>query len=907
MSEDTEIQDVSIEISGEDVVNPVLDQDKSTTNLNGSSKHNRFSVFEKKDLEDPFVQQNGYSWDFILVVDYDETLATEEIDLKDFGYHVEKGTMGNVFEHLHKRNLQELVTRILNTGLDVGTQMARDKKHMIVKIRASHARLEQHASAIGYKLMLDPDKLKLFETHTENVKDGDGNEEEVVSFKYGEEAEEIVKTMTTHYGSHEISWNEIPNDKFTLCPIIDQLFTYNIFTYDFIFYQYDSSFQSLYKCIDGRNFPWRSADRIKLIESILRYRSDEDLMYEAYTLPNGKYNPNGGKLVNDYKEKLEAEQLETSGCSFALRTMKSYKAFEYYTEVVVDVHGKRHVQEMSPVCCIKAYFPIHNEEIKQNLWDKWIASSLFYIPFELQCEIREYFGEKVGLYFTFLNHYVLALIIPAFFGIIAYALVAHHQTWENGFIAFYAICITLWGIIYLELWKRREKFTALRWGMVGFEEEEQNRPEYDDAVEEKPLTPSPITGEMEQIISPLDIEIAMAVSITVVTCFIGVVVGCVTGILLLRYDNNQATAASFLNAIQIQIFDYLYSELAVWLTNRECPRTDTRYEDSLIAKLFIFKFINSFSSMAFLAFAIPNDKIYNSDTYVKNTGSQLSVYCQDGIPQDIGATYTQNRYNCFALLQMRSLEYNLLIIYLTGMFVGNATEVLIPWLQAQYKVYAEKKAREDKIANGETVEPEIECVLSDQFEMEVYDEIMGTLQDYAELAVQYGYTTLFVIAFPLTPLLALISAILEIKVDGGKLLLNYQRPVAKSAEDIGTWQTVYLIITILSVLSNLAIMAFRTPILQKNSNIPPVWGFVISQYVIFICMYIMMQVVPDTPLDVEKQLDRSEYIIGQLKGLEEDEATDLRKDIPQKVKASIGKAHEVKLNSILGLVENVEL
>lgn len=73
--------------------------------------------------------------------------------------------------------------------------------------------------------------------------------------------------------------------------------------------------------------------------------------------------------------------------------------------------------------------------------------------------------------------------------------------------------------------------------------------------------------------------------------------------------------------------------------------------------------------------------------------------------------------------------------------------------------------------------------------METYDPMMGSLEDYAELAIQYGFVTLFVAAFPLVyyvmasvsssnvmqaPLLALLNNHAEIRTDGYKLLRVYR-------------------------------------------------------------------------------------------------------------------------------------
>lgn len=49
-------------------------------------------------------------------------------------------------------------------------------------------------------------------------------------------------------------------------------------------------------------------------------------------------------------------------------------------------------------------------------------------------------------------------------------------------------------------------------------------------------------------------------------------------------------------------------------------------------------------------------------------------------------------------------------------------------------------------------------------------------EDYLELLIQYGYVILFVVAFPLTPLLALINNYLEIRIDCSKVRIVACKP-----------------------------------------------------------------------------------------------------------------------------------
>lgn len=53
------------------------------------------------------------------------------------------------------------------------------------------------------------------------------------------------------------------------------------------------------------------------------------------------------------------------------------------------------------------------------------------------------------------------------------------------------------------------------------------------------------------------------------------------------------------------------------------------------------------------------------------------------------------------------------------------------------------------------------------------------------LVLQFGFTTIFVAAFPLAPLLALLNNIIEIRLDAYKFVTQWRRPMPARATDIG--------------------------------------------------------------------------------------------------------------------------
>ena len=76
------------------------------------------------------------------------------------------------------------------------------------------------------------------------------------------------------------------------------------------------------------------------------------------------------------------------------------------------------------------------------------------------------------------------------------------------------------------------------------------------------------------------------------------------------------------------------------------------------------------------------------------------------------------------------------------------------------------------------------------------------------LVIQYGFVTIFVAAFPLAPLLALINNVFEIRLDAYKYTTQMRRPIAQQVKDIGIWYSILEGMTYLAVVFNVSLFLF---------------------------------------------------------------------------------------------------
>lgn len=180
--------------------------------------------------------------------------------------------------------------------------------------------------------------------------------------------------------------------------------------------------------------------------------------------------------------------------------------------------------------------------------------------------------------------------------------------------------------------------------------------------------------------------------------------------------------------------------------------------DALIIKRFLFDFVNFYSALVYIAF------------FKENIGKSLFTRpdFQDG---------------CQHGTCMGELTIQLAIVFVGKQFLNQFQELAVPQLKRLWNAkseLAEKAKLKGKYKSKNLVKPPqwAKDDVLPQFESNMFEE-------YRELVIQFGFCTLFISAFPIAPIFALINNVMEVRVDAYKLLTQHRRPIAQAAQDIG--------------------------------------------------------------------------------------------------------------------------
>ncbi|EDV20574.1 uncharacterized protein TRIADDRAFT_60984 [Trichoplax adhaerens] len=439
---------------------------------------------------------------------------------------------------------------------------------------------------------------------------------------------------------------------------------------------------------------------------------------------------------------------------------------------------------------------------REELYRSW--GSCF--QFQPLWRIRNYFGEKIALYFAWLGLLISSLFIPMLFGAgcmiygLYFSYIAQYKngtnldyTWlskacDNEVTPYYGLVVCIWGTIFVEMWKRKCATLAYKWDVNNYELQEPNRPEFYGTK----LAKDPVTG-VETPIYPISKRIMKLLASGVCLLFmVFLVIASVTAVIAFRVIlkiNSQlnfqysnwffSITSSLLNTISIMILGRIYSKIAKWLNDWENYRTQTEYDDSLILKTFAFQFVNSYTSLFYIAFF--RKDIQRAGLF--NLGTQYRDSC--GTDDD-----------CMSLLTIQVAV--LLIVKPMPKFFR---DIILPWLKQIFINKCTKK--------GSDIHPEVEeNALAKEYYLYKTEDF--TMSEYTEKILMYGYLMLFATAFPLAPLLAILIMSVDMRIDCRRLLHYDRRLLANRAQHIGMWMPILNFLNIAGVVSNAFLIAFTS-------------------------------------------------------------------------------------------------
>uniref|UniRef100_A0A8C5WT35 Anoctamin n=1 Tax=Laticauda laticaudata TaxID=8630 RepID=A0A8C5WT35_LATLA len=565
---------------------------------------------------------------------------------------------------------------------------------------------------------------------------------------------------------------------------------------------------------------------------------------------------------------------------------------------------------------------LNPRQILYRFWARW-ACWYKYQPLD---HIREYFGEKVAIYFAWLGFYTAWLIPAAAIGSFVFLaglftmdmnmpvvtcksnpLVQERVFFPNscspslqiGYLfdhpgtVFFSIFMSFWAVTFLEYWKRRNATLAHHWDCMDFQEEEERpRPEF--AAMAPCLEQNPITGLKEphfpkhdRLSRILTGSMAIVIMLCVVMIFLVSVImyrGIVSTtffFLFLQAGNIANISSSMVNLVLILLMSQVYTSLAEKLTRWEMHRTQTQHEDAFTFKVFIFQFVNFYSSPFYVAFF--------KGRFV-------------GYPGQYGQLLGMRNEDCGPGGCLIELAQQLFIIMVGKQIVSNVQEFFVPKLKAWHQ-----KRKLAKVRGGQI------CQEPKRWE-EDYEliECEGLFEEYLEMVLQFGFITIFVAAFPLAPLFALLNNWVEIRLDAQKFVCEYRRPVAERAQDISVWFFLLEVLAQISVIVNAFLIAFTSDFLPRllyqyeyDSHLhgyvnftlaysPPAYvhsnhtmykafrdahgkytlfywkllairlGFIIAfEHVVFFCLRLIDWLVPDIPESLEVKIKRERYLAKQ--------------------------------------------
>ncbi len=417
---------------------------------------------------------------------------------------------------------------------------------------------------------------------------------------------------------------------------------------------------------------------------------------------------------------------------------------------------------------IDSIFPLHDTKLNKA-WIKKLSKKKFLSSTDLD-QLKDLWGEKVALYFAFIQYYIFWLLASSLIGIFAnYAL--------GQFSVVFGLFNLVWGVLYVQFWKAKETALAHRWGVNGSSALEVKRSEFQSESEIK----DPITFKQVPYSSIVKRSLKIAVTVPIAITIASVLMGGQLAIFSLEifikevYNGPLKPIVALIPTIAltvvVQVITIVYGLINKRLTAWENHETTNSLQIISNEKTFVLSFLTSYMALLITSFLyLPFSHLIAPHMEYIGTSAQqyLGTYAQ-----------TSTKF----IVNTARLRTQFIYFMVTNQIIQFALETIVP----KVKRFVITKIRE--YTNGVQVfhDAEYESEFLQEVRLQAELPEYDVHEDYRQTVVQYGYLALFAPVWPLCHLMALINNWVEIRGDATDISLDYKRPIPERVESSEPW------------------------------------------------------------------------------------------------------------------------
>ena len=544
-------------------------------------------------------------------------------------------------------------------------------------------------------------------------------------------------------------------------------------------------------------------DNEPLLKSFNAFENKNNLQYEDYDINNPVFWPPYYSYKPEKSDKFR--EYESNDDYYNATNNQNNDYNKKYTSIFRNIDKLRFIHrilnqiikfselkriEMFELMLFKRNHVAYKDKIKE------LDIKRIYNPFDNKmCNktintIRNYFGESVSYYFLWLDYYSRWLLFPSILGtfiFISYFLwnkipliSIFSNTIQMDYYDFLLIMncalLTIWITLFIKTWIQKEKIYNYIWGINESQKETKINEEFVPNAKEKLIFGYYVPADKEpyHIFKKLLSYIVLLGMILLVIIFIYSLFRLKARLINgnLWHDYKISIYIACVNGIQIQVMNYIYYYIAKYLNDWENHFTITEKNNSFAQKLILFDFMNSYSSLFYIAFVKP---------------------------------YNEGCINNNCLKEIETQMYSIFFVYLC-IFLGELVYL--------YMIYYYHKGKVGSLIKEEKIE-----VQGLEHQMMTYP--MDTLNvEYNDIINQFGFACLFSIAAPLTPLIIFLLALVCRLTNYYKFIHLRRVEILDESKGISFYKKIIKVFIFIGVVVNVAIFLFSTH--TPNKAISPI-------------------------------------------------------------------------------------